>query len=335
MENEHPVQRLISLLKGGQKVYIQPHDFPDHDAIASAFGLQQLLRVFGIEASIIYAGTIQRESLRHFIEKLSIPAHHFTRADPEEDSKIVIVDGCKGNKNVLDLPGVEVGVIDHHKNDKPDDVPFTDIREEYGSCASIIEEYYHDMDVPVSEDTATALLTGIIMDTAKLTRKVTDHDLAAYARLHKRADRDYVNTLSRNNIQSDDLVYFKQLINTVVLREDVAFAFFPEGCSQNLLGIMGDFMLSVDSVHFVLLCAQNGDNIILSLRNEIPGVDASMVIRSIIQQKGFAGGHPDMAGGIIKEPEVFDEKELFADLLESLGKEPISAEENRTLFQAE
>ena len=37
-----------------EHVYIQTHNFPDPDAIASAFGLQELLKLRGIHATICY-----------------------------------------------------------------------------------------------------------------------------------------------------------------------------------------------------------------------------------------------------------------------------------------
>lgn len=40
----------------GERVYIQTHNFPDPDAIASAFGLQELLKYRGVETKICYKG---------------------------------------------------------------------------------------------------------------------------------------------------------------------------------------------------------------------------------------------------------------------------------------
>ena len=37
-------------------VFIQTHNFPDPDAIASAYGLQYLLHSRGLESTIIYKG---------------------------------------------------------------------------------------------------------------------------------------------------------------------------------------------------------------------------------------------------------------------------------------
>lgn len=43
-----------------EHVYIQTHNFPDPDAIASAYGLQRLLKTRGIRATICYKGKIDR-----------------------------------------------------------------------------------------------------------------------------------------------------------------------------------------------------------------------------------------------------------------------------------
>ena len=44
-------KELIQLLKG-KNAYIQTHDFPDPDALATAFALQEYLRYYEIEATI-------------------------------------------------------------------------------------------------------------------------------------------------------------------------------------------------------------------------------------------------------------------------------------------
>lgn len=51
----NPLQ-LVELLKG-HKNYIQTHNYPDPDAVASAFGLQNFLRQHGVDAQICYDGT--------------------------------------------------------------------------------------------------------------------------------------------------------------------------------------------------------------------------------------------------------------------------------------
>lgn len=58
---------LLDTLKSEEFIFIQTHDYPDHDAVASAFALQRLLGHFGVASRLVYSGDIQRESLLQMI----------------------------------------------------------------------------------------------------------------------------------------------------------------------------------------------------------------------------------------------------------------------------
>ena len=182
---DHPFKTLLATLGNRKECYIQSHDFPDHDSIASAYGLAILLRFRGIEAKLIYEGTIQRDTLKLLMEELRIPIRHSSEQELNETDAIIIVDGCKGNKNVTDLIGDEIGVIDHHNVDTPEAVPFCDIRPGYGSCSTIIYEYYRDSGIEIPGSVATALMVGLLVDTAQMTRGVCDADVEAYPQLYR------------------------------------------------------------------------------------------------------------------------------------------------------
>ena len=62
---------LISILKN-HTVFIQAHNFPDPDAISSAFGLQQFLAYYGIESSLCYDGRIDRLSSKKMLDTFGI-----------------------------------------------------------------------------------------------------------------------------------------------------------------------------------------------------------------------------------------------------------------------
>ena len=57
------IKELIDICKG-QHVYIQTHNFPDPDAIASAFGLQNLFKNFDIQSTLCYEGKIDKISTK-------------------------------------------------------------------------------------------------------------------------------------------------------------------------------------------------------------------------------------------------------------------------------
>ena len=66
-----------------EHVYIQTHNFPDPDAIASAFGLQELLKLRGIHATICYKGKIDRYSTDKLREILDIRLVNIENIDSE------------------------------------------------------------------------------------------------------------------------------------------------------------------------------------------------------------------------------------------------------------
>jgi nanoRNase/pAp phosphatase (c-di-AMP/oligoRNAs hydrolase) len=304
-------KKLLHILKQQSHLYIQTHNFPDHDAVASAFALRYLLEKNNISGSIIYAGEIQRMSLRRLIEALDIPIKREDACPRTEWDKIVIVDGCKGNRNVIDLIGEEIAVIDHHKVTAPDDVRYCDIRPDYGACASILFDYFQNEKQEIPRDIATALLTGLLVDTALMTRGVCPMDLQAYTTLYLRADIGFVNSLLRNSIQKKELAFYKYVIEHVKVQDRFAFCYFEEGCNQNLLGIIGDFLLSLSEVDFVFLCAKNNNIINISVRSEVPHWNAAIVTRRVLKDRGFGGGHSDLAGGIIEHCRKLNQDELF------------------------
>ena len=73
----NPLQ-LVELLRG-HKNYIQTHNYPDPDAVASAFGLQYFLRQHGVDAVICYDGTVDKLSTKKMAAQLwKNGSQHFT-----------------------------------------------------------------------------------------------------------------------------------------------------------------------------------------------------------------------------------------------------------------
>lgn len=107
-------KKLVELLKG-HKVYIQTHNFPDPDALASAYGLQVFLAAHGVSAIICYAGTIEKLSAKRMMEVFDFCLYNIDEiSDMRPEDYIVTVDSQKFNANITDFIGDEVACIDHH-----------------------------------------------------------------------------------------------------------------------------------------------------------------------------------------------------------------------------
>ncbi len=316
------IDKLIKSLQKERFVYIQPHNYPDHDAIASAYGLQYLFEQFGVESKIVYQGNIERNSLKQMIKKLSIKTYQ-SYPEMSEKDKIVIVDGCKGNKNVTDLIGDEVAVIDHHQVNKKDleDISFIDIRNQLGSCSSIIASYFDEMKIEIPSKIATAFMIGLNMDTSNLTRGLHSVDLHYFTKLYFKSNIDFVQNIIRNFSTFKDLKHYALLIDNLETKDNVAFCYFHDGCSINTLGILADFVLALEEIDLVVLCAKNIGKINFSSRNEAPEWNSSLIVQELLKGIGSGGGHCHMAGGTVLDAHLFDPVKVRDKLLKlTLGE---------------
>ena len=75
----------------------------------------------------------------------------------------------------------------------------------------------------------------------------------------------------------------------------------PSDCPKNLLGLLGDFLIAVDSVDVSILACGRPETIQLSLRSERREVDVAQLARQVLvdTEIGFGGGHAHMAGGMV------------------------------------
>ncbi len=309
------ISGLIKRAAEYKNVFVQTHNFPDHDALAAAYGLQSLLENYGVKSRIIYGGDITRASITNMIEALGINAESVCGIKDTAGDAVIMVDGCRGNNNMKELKNASlIGVIDHHDTSHAEEIAFCDIRPRYGSCSTIIFTYFERLGVKITRETATALLIGLCVDTAILMRNIVEDDVRAYFHLFSLADNSFVQSMVRNYIETRDLAYYKQAIENIKIEGDTAFCYLKEGCSQNLLGIMADFFLALEEVTFVMLCAKNDGKIIFSLRSENEKYNAADMIQALLKGRGFGGGHHNMAGGIMNEAGEFDENLMFGEL---------------------
>lgn len=138
------LEKLAELLKDApDEIFIQPHNVPDPDAIASSFGLQYLLGRKGINTVIVYENEVEKANSVKMLELFGIEMHLAqTVATLGEEDWTVLVDVQKDNSNVTDLVTDEVAVIDHHEYSGNKGYRFEDVRPEIGACSSIITEYF-------------------------------------------------------------------------------------------------------------------------------------------------------------------------------------------------
>lgn len=323
-------KKLVELLKG-HVVYLQTHNFPDPDALASAYGMQVFLRAHGVPATICYGGKIEKNSTKRMIEEFEIQAKHIDELpDMIESDYIVTIDAQKYNTNITDFIGDEVACIDHHPTMVPCFYQYSDIRL-CGACSSIVTSYFIESNTSMDGNTATALLYGLKMDTDSFNRGVTDFDISMFSYLHHLADNQKINSMYHNNMEIEDLYAYGEAIRTIKIYENVGFAKISFDCPDGLIAMISDFILALDVVEFSVVYAVRNGGYKFSVRNETANYHAGTITLEALRDLGGGGGHFSMAGGMITADKVellgedkdFAIRELF---LEALRKNRKSTE---------
>ena len=319
------LERLVRLCQG-YPVYIQTHNFPDPDAIASAYGLQRLLAIYGVESQLCYDGKIDKLSARKMLDAFQIRMLPYESLGPNmsETDRIICVDTQKDGGNVTDFVGDEIACIDHHPTFVPVEYQFQDIRVT-GSCATLIAEYYILSGNEPDKDVATALLYGLKMDTLQFTRGVTELDIEMFRYLFPYCDQQKLTDLERNNMEFSDLKAYGAVIENIELFDKVGFSYIPFSCPDAMIAILADFILSLHEVNLAVICSSREDGIKLSARTDDPGVHVGNMLHRALADLGSGGGHATMAGGLIGAAHVpelgpYPKDQIKNLIMESLDK---------------
>lgn len=321
MKSEKTIENLVEVLDTERQIVIQAHDFPDHDAVASAYGLQRLLKTRQIDSDLCYGGEIQSTSLEQAIEQLDLGIASCRKVGVNDDAQLIIVDGFVGNRNISGLPGEVVGVIDHHEPPQEPQCRYWDIRPGYGSCSTIVYEYYRKAGVPVGRNTATALLMGLMMDTAFMTRGVSQVDLGAFSHLFFRGDWEKGSRTLKNSLSLQDLGVFREAINACLVAHDFCFIPIQKECTPEVMALVADFFLGLREIHFVVVLSPERDEYRISVRSEDNNRPTDVVIRDALADIGSGGGHVHMGGGSIPRDLFPGEEGLRNRFIKAMGQE--------------
>ena len=299
--NKTKLDMLVDVLKDApDEVFIQPHNVPDPDAIASSLGLYYLLSLRGIQKlAIVYDQEIEKANSLRMLEMFNVPIVRAADAHTlGTEDLAVLVDTQKGNANTTDLPTDEVAVIDHHKYMGNMGYKFEDVRPEVGSCSAIIADWFYENNIEPPKHVATALLYGILMDTDNLTRGASELDIDMFYQLYSLSDIDMIVELKGNEISVKDLDLYAEAFKTVEIYDELGFLRLKD-VNDSLLGAAGDIVVSVAGVNIVIAYAVRNTGIKLSVRSIKEKIKANDLVRYLVEGCGVGGGHDNMAGGFI------------------------------------
>jgi len=291
----------LSTLEKFNRIVIQIHDNPDADAVGSGYALYTYLKEKGKDVRLIYSGRIRIEkiNMRMLLKELAIPLEYVTKLEPPE--LLLTVDCQYGEGNVTYFEAEHVAMIDHHTTGKTSD-EMAEIRSHLVSCSTICYDmlYHAGFDINAHEDVATALYYGLFMDSNQFAeiRHPLERDMMDFLKI----DRILVNRLTHTNFTLQEL----ETAGIAMLRYS-----YDEGkrlsiirskpCDPNILGLIGDFILQVDSIDVCVIFAETPGGYKLSVRSCVPDVTANDMAEFLTEGIGNGGGHLHKAGGYISQ----------------------------------
>lgn len=297
-------------LTKNKKVCIQCHDNPDADTLASAFGVYEYLVEQGVEARIVYSGKehMKKFSICYMVEMCHIPIRYVDEL-PECDL-LLIVDAQYRQGNVTCFEHNNVAVIDHHylltppqKNEY--------VKSDYQSCATVVWELLKEegYDVKENEALTIALLFGLYTDTSTYSDLYREIDMQM--KLELTGDYPVLERLTKSNMTVSELMIASEAMRNHELDIEHKFAIVEvTRCDQSILGIIGDFIIQVDSIFVSFAYTTTNEGYQISVRSCTDKIHANELAMFLCKDIGSGGGHLKKGGGRVSERRV---KEKYGD----------------------
>ncbi len=291
----------LSDLLSFNNIVIQCHDNPDADAIGCGYALYNYFSSKKKKVRFIYSGKnkITKSNLVYLIDTLEIPIEFVT--DSIGDPDLLLTCDCQYEEgNVTYFPAKCVATIDHHQVAKGKKLPeLCEIRSGIGSCCTIVWDMLKKEGFQTDSDTSSALYYGLFTDTNALSE--ISHPLDRDMMDEIYFDKSLIRRLNGMNITLEEAKIAGIALLGVEFHPENRYAILEaQPCDPNILGLISDFFLAVDTVDVCLVYSVLDYGVKFSVRSDTPEVRADELAAYISKNIGSGGGHMDKAGGFIQ-----------------------------------
>lgn len=298
-----------------KKIYIQCHNNPDPDTLASAFGVYCFFGDQGIDVEMIYGGRqqIKKFNLKYMIEQCNIPIRYVEQF-PEIKGLLLIMDGQYGQGNVQKLEASDIAVIDHHPAVMQESEKVL-IKSDYQSCSTIVWELLAEENYPVKQNEAlrVALLYGLFTDTSSFYDLYKEKDIKM--RIDLSGEFPVFEKLTKSCMTVGELMIANDAMFNHYYDIEKRFAIVSAlRCDQAVLGIIGDFVIQVDVILACFTYTSVNGGYQISVRSCDEQISAGDLARYVCEGIGSGGGHAKKAGGRISDQlvaEKYGEIDIF------------------------
>lgn len=323
-------QALQELMSQSDDIFVMGHARPDMDSIGACLGIRRIAKMNGKQCWLVLDTDNLHSDIQRLLDEIdNYPDIKESIISPEEalqkatkKSLLLMLDLSKPSismsPELYDQLKNRVIIIDHHRRGEefPEN-PMLVYIEPYASstCELITEMFEYQSrysDNPINKLEATAMLTGIIIDTKSFSLRTGTRtfDAASYLR-SVGADSQMSQHFMKENVQSFlqrnhliDRVEFVGNGNAVVVGENDR-AYDPVTAAQ-----AADSLLTVSGVQASYVVTHRSEDIIgISARSN------GETNVQIIMEKMGGGGHLSNAATQIEDRDILDVRKQLLDLI--------------------
>jgi nanoRNase/pAp phosphatase (c-di-AMP/oligoRNAs hydrolase) len=306
----------------GEKHAIVLQDFPDPDALSSAWVYRLIAQRYDIQCEIIYAGTLSHQENIALVKLTGLPLQRWTpqvikTKDLSTYRGAVLIDNQGTTSHLMPLLRQAkmpiVAVIDHHSLQDDLDAEYVDIRTHTRATATILTQYIQGgllkLDSTINDHVkcATALMHGVRSDTGSL-MQAQEEDFLAAAYLSRFYDAQLLKAVLQSSRSRPVMeVIERSLKNRIVQNSfSIAGVGYLRYDDRDAIPQAADFLVTEDNVHTALVFGIVHDEddeveiVVGSLRTNKITLDPDEFIKEAFghdAQGRFFGGGRSQAGG--------------------------------------
>lgn len=319
-----PLDKLQQLLERHhqERHILVIQDFPDPDALSSAWAYQLIAEQYAIQCDIVYAGTLSHQENIALVKLTGLPAKRWgpqilKDCDLSGYQGCVLVDSQGTNSQLMPLVKQAqipiLVVIDHHSKQEELNAEFLDIRPQIRATATILTQYLQSglFDFnnanPTHVKCATALMHGIRSDTINLLQ-AQESDYLAAAFLSRIYDPQLLNSVLQSARSRRVMEIIERSLQNRILQNNFSIAGvgYLRYEDRDAIPQAADFLVTEENVHTAIVygivhdLANDIELVIGSLRTSKLTLDPDEFLKETLGQDNqgrYYGGGRNMAGG--------------------------------------
>lgn len=257
---------IVALLEKhrGERHAIVMQDYPDPDAISSAWAHKMIAARYGIESDIMYEGRISHQENLALVQLTDIDLVRYNEGDDLSQYKGTIFVDNQGTTSALtdrfEAAGVKpLLIVDHHERQDRIEAELTDIRK-IGATATIYTQYIREGLLDLNKGDlqhvrlATALMHGIRSETSGLIRG-REEEMEAATFLTRFTDFSMLEDILSVKRAKQVMDVIRQALENREIRESYSISGvgFLRMEDRDSIPQAADFLLTEENIHTAIV----------------------------------------------------------------------------------